>query len=97
MFKSTMAGHVFDVCYKTIKWTPLPCFLNWHQYKSLATLIVARGDSTGSFHSAMKTLEKKVKNAYSCIPWNPYPIDVWTGIFCRLSVVSVVNIVIYAF
>lgn len=40
---------------------------------------MARGDSTDSFHSAMKTLEKKVKNAYSCVPWNPYPIDIWTG------------------
>lgn len=40
---------------------------------------MARGDSTDSFHSAMKTLEKKVKNAYSCVPWNPYPIDIWTA------------------
>lgn len=48
-------------------------------YRSLSTLIVARGDSTDSFHSAMKTLEKKVKNAYSCVPWNPYPLDIWTA------------------
>lgn len=29
----------------------------------------------------MVTLEKKVKNAYSCVPWNPFPMDIWTGSF----------------
>jgi hypothetical protein len=29
----------------------------------------------------MVTLEKKVKTAYNCVPWNPYPIDIWTGSF----------------
>ncbi|KAL3855216.1 hypothetical protein ACJMK2_014436 [Sinanodonta woodiana] len=48
-------------------------------FYSLANLMVARGDGTASFQHSAKVLEEKIKTAYNPVPWNPYPVDIWTA------------------
>ena len=49
------------------------------QYSSLANLVVARGDSDGGFQHFVSKIEAKVKQAYNCVQWNPFPVDFWSG------------------
>ncbi|XP_013409803.1 tubulin delta chain [Lingula anatina] len=50
-------------------------------YSSLANVVIARGDTHGTFPDYMKQIEDKVKSTYNCVSWNPYPVDFWTGKF----------------
>lgn len=50
-----------------------------NQFKSIANLIIARGDTTNTFHYNMSSMEDKVKSVLGCVTWNPFPLDVWTG------------------
>ncbi|KAK7493279.1 hypothetical protein BaRGS_00015405 [Batillaria attramentaria] len=54
--------------------------VNEKPFSSLAGVLVARGDSTGSFPLALKRgLDQKIKSAWNFVPWNPFPLDVWTA------------------
>ncbi|XP_060557978.1 tubulin delta chain-like [Ruditapes philippinarum] len=48
-------------------------------YSSLGNICVARGDTTGGFQLHMGALEPKLKRAYNCVDWNPFPVDFWTA------------------
>ncbi|XP_071100932.1 tubulin delta chain-like [Haliotis cracherodii] len=49
-------------------------------FKSVANLVVGRGDSSQSFLAAMKRgVEDKIKSSYSCVAWNPMPVDYWSA------------------
>ncbi|XP_071943066.1 tubulin delta chain-like isoform X2 [Antedon mediterranea] len=48
-------------------------------FSSLANLAVARGDKMDTFSKHSKSIEKKIKAAYNCVRWNPYPVDFWIG------------------
>ncbi|XP_033114487.1 tubulin delta chain-like [Anneissia japonica] len=46
-------------------------------FSSLANLAVARGDKMSSFSKTSKSIENKIKAAYNCVRWNPFPVDFW--------------------
>lgn len=48
-------------------------------FKSIANLVIARGDITNTFHYNMRSMEDKVKSTLGCVTWNPFPLDVWTA------------------
>ncbi|PVD37371.1 hypothetical protein C0Q70_04370 [Pomacea canaliculata] len=49
-------------------------------FSSLASVLTARGDTTGSFHKSLKLgLDKRIRSALNFVDWNPFPIDVWTA------------------
>ncbi|XP_045178492.2 tubulin delta chain-like [Mercenaria mercenaria] len=48
-------------------------------YSSLGNICVARGDTTGGFQLHVGALEPKLKQAYNCVNWNPFPVDFWTA------------------
>lgn len=48
-------------------------------FSSLGNLAVIRGDYNGTFGRSVKAVESKLRSAYNCVKWNPFPIDFWTG------------------
>jgi len=53
------------------------------QYGSLGNICVARGDTTGGFMLHASSIETKIKQAFNCVAWNPFPVDFWTGIVLK--------------
>ncbi len=53
--------------------------LTWDQFSTIGALAVARGDTTGAFLSSEAAVQNKLRSIYNCVPWNPFPIDTWTG------------------
>lgn len=50
-----------------------------NSFCSLGNICVARGDTTGGFQLHVNALEAKLKQAYNCVSWNPYPVDFWSA------------------
>lgn len=48
-------------------------------FRSLANLIVARGDEERLFNGSIHHIENTVKHSYNTVQWNPFPIDFWTS------------------
>ncbi|KAG8443465.1 hypothetical protein GDO86_012024 [Hymenochirus boettgeri] len=48
-------------------------------YHSLSLLAVARGSQEKSFLLSQDSVLRKLKHSYHCVPWNPFPVDCWTG------------------
>ncbi|KAK3082972.1 hypothetical protein FSP39_010365 [Pinctada imbricata] len=49
------------------------------KFSSIASLAVGRGEGSVAFPQAVKSSERKLRSAYGFVPWNPFPLDVWTG------------------
>ena len=56
------------------------------QFSSLANLVIARGDYDGGFQHSVPKIEAKVKQAYNCVQWNPFPVDFWSGEILFVSI-----------
>nr|XP_056713336.1 uncharacterized protein LOC130484385 [Euleptes europaea] len=48
------------------------------QPRSSALLAVARGPQEDSFLVGRTSVLRKLKKAYCCVPWNPFPANYWT-------------------
>ncbi|KAJ6655117.1 hypothetical protein lerEdw1_006021 [Lerista edwardsae] len=49
----------------------------WWQHQSMALLAVARSPWEDSFLESHNSVMKKLKKAYRCVPWNPFPANSW--------------------
>ena len=59
---------------------PLVFFFTAVKFSCLSGVVVARGDTTGTFPGALKQgLSQKIRSALNFVDWNPFPLDVWTG------------------
>lgn len=48
--------------------------------KCLAATVIARGDKSNTFLSAVKRgLDKRIQKSLKTVSWNPYPLDLWTS------------------
>ncbi|ESO88026.1 hypothetical protein LOTGIDRAFT_126843 [Lottia gigantea] len=58
-------------------------------YSCLSSVVIGRGDQTNTFHQSLqKTLNSKIKSAYNCVTWNPFPLDIWSGRSCIVICLS---------
>lgn len=47
------------------------------QFSTISSLLVARGDHDGTFSDSADKIEEKLKSAFGCVEWNPFPVDFW--------------------
>ncbi|KAM4705571.1 uncharacterized protein WCC33_010398 [Rhinophrynus dorsalis] len=48
-------------------------------HHSASVLAVARSSQDTSFLLSQELVLMKLRQAYRCVPWNPFPVDCWTG------------------
>ncbi|XP_032222374.2 tubulin beta chain [Nematostella vectensis] len=48
-----------------------------HPYSTLASLLIARGDTDNTFAESALKIEKRLKGTLRCVEWNPFPVDFW--------------------
>nr|XP_033787772.1 tubulin delta chain-like isoform X2 [Geotrypetes seraphini] len=48
-----------------------------HPHYSTSVLAVARSNQDDSFVHSQNSVLLKLKQAYRCVPWNPFPLDCW--------------------
>ncbi|OCT75369.1 hypothetical protein XELAEV_18030548mg [Xenopus laevis] len=48
-------------------------------HHSTSVLAVSRASQDKSFLLSQDSVLMKLKQSYRCVPWNPFPVDCWTG------------------
>ncbi len=66
------------------------------RYRSLAGIVVGRGDKTLSFQQCQSQVEAKLTAAYNPVSWNPYPLDYWTERTCSIASSGVASLTVAA-
>lgn len=73
--KSSWDGLVGQLLHSLPRYSP-----SGHPFSSLAGVVVARGDTGGTFPLSLKQgLSQKIRSACNFVNWNPFPLDVWTA------------------
>ena len=47
------------------------------QFRTLCSLLIARGDHEGSFAEVSTKIEDRLRQSLGCVQWNPFPVDFW--------------------